>query len=65
MGKKVRKLNGICDDCAKQLYPTKIWKSDKLNGITVCLAKCDICRIQRVNTPVRDFIYALGEGDWD
>ena len=61
----MKKLNGICDKCAIQLYPAKMFKSDRLNGVTVCMAKCNICDVKRMNTPVRDYIYALGEGEFD
>lgn len=63
--KPVKVLCYICYDCAIQLYSKNIRTSDRLSNITIWEDKCSICGKKTVIVPLRDYLYAQGEGVWD
>ncbi len=61
--KKVKQIHAICNPCAAQLYPPRMFGGETLENITIAIAQCDVCGIKRGCTPVRDYRLAVGSPD--
>jgi hypothetical protein len=56
-----KKIHYICRECAEFLYPDWVLTSKNLIGCTMHEGKCDICGKEKMLTPVRDYLYVIGE----
>jgi len=59
--KKNHKIHYICKECAYYLYPDWVLYSQNLTGCTIHEGSCDICGNDGWLTPVRDYLYVIGE----
>lgn len=61
MKKKSENIYYICRDCADFLYPNWVLTSKNLVGCTMHEGRCNICGKEKMLTPVRDYLYVIGE----